>query len=53
MGQSNRDLQSPVPACHFWADHKYKMLYVRAAPGYLWCGEAPLLVVGDGVVLGV
>lgn len=29
-GQSNRDLQSPVPACHFWADHKYKLLYVRA-----------------------
>ncbi|KAI7838855.1 hypothetical protein COHA_007378 [Chlorella ohadii] len=28
-GQSNRDLQSPVPACHFWADHKYKLLYVR------------------------
>ena len=23
-GHSSWGLQSPVPACHFWADHKYK-----------------------------
>ncbi|PSC70052.1 Sulfotransferase family [Micractinium conductrix] len=28
-GHSSWGLQSPVPACHFWADHKYKILYVR------------------------
>ncbi|KAI3425140.1 hypothetical protein D9Q98_008911 [Chlorella vulgaris] len=28
-GQSNYGLQSPVPACHFWADHRYRILYVR------------------------
>ncbi|KAL4435485.1 hypothetical protein ABPG77_006247 [Micractinium sp. CCAP 211/92] len=28
-GQSNTALQSPIPACHFWADHKYRLLYVR------------------------
>lgn len=28
-GQSNFGLQSPVPACHFWADHRYRLLYVR------------------------
>jgi hypothetical protein len=28
-GQSNRGLQSPVPPCHFWADHRYRILYVR------------------------
>lgn len=29
MGHSNYHLQSPVPACHFWADHRYRILYVR------------------------
>lgn len=24
-------LQSPVPACHFWVDHKYRIIYVRGA----------------------
>ena len=28
-GHSNRALQSPVPTCHIWADHRYRMLYVR------------------------
>lgn len=28
-GQSNRHLQSPVPPCHFYVDHKYRILYVR------------------------
>lgn len=29
LGHSNAALQSPIPACHFWADHKYRLLYVR------------------------
>ncbi len=29
LGHSNYHLQSPVPACHFWADHRYRILYVR------------------------
>ncbi|KAL4444048.1 hypothetical protein ABPG75_011785 [Micractinium tetrahymenae] len=28
-GQSNRLLQSPVPACHFYVDHRYRILYIR------------------------
>jgi hypothetical protein len=28
-GHSNRGLQSPVPTCHIWADHRYRLLYVR------------------------
>ncbi|KAI7846434.1 hypothetical protein COHA_000046 [Chlorella ohadii] len=28
-GQSREGLQSPVPACHFWVDHKYRVVYVR------------------------
>ncbi|PSC75274.1 cytochrome P450 [Micractinium conductrix] len=28
-GQSNHDLQSPVPPCHFYVDHRYRILYIR------------------------
>jgi hypothetical protein len=30
-GQSNYGLQSPVPPCHFYADHRYRILYVRTS----------------------
>lgn len=28
-GQSNLLLQSPVPACHLYVDHRYRILYIR------------------------
>lgn len=29
-GGDGRSLQSPVPPCHFYVDHKYRILYVRS-----------------------
>ena len=46
-GQSREDLQSPVPACHFWVDHKYRIVYVS------WLEGLQLMAMPHAVAKGV